>query len=292
MARIAIVGPGAIGGAIALWLEKTGRHDVTLCARRPLAELCLDTPRGRLTARLQVLTEPAAAQPVDCVMVATKAYQAVATAAWLPALVTPDTTVAILQNGVEHRERFSPYVPAEQILPVMVGISAERPEPTRILQRGATRMTVPDDARGRNFAALFSDTPVEVTRTADFKTAIWRKLCGNSAGAINALLLQPTHVMHDERIGELTREIVRECIAVGRAEGAILDDSVAEAVLTGMRNAPPDSINSMQADRLERRPMEIDARNGVIVRLGHKHGIPTPCNRMAVALLEALERAG
>lgn len=58
-----------------------------------------------------------------------------------------------------------------------------------------------------------------------------------------------------------------------------------------MRNAPPDSVNSLQADRMEGRPMEIEARNGVIVRLGRKHGIPTPCNQMAVALLEALGRS-
>jgi 2-dehydropantoate 2-reductase len=34
--------------------------------------------------------------------------------------------------------------------------------------------------------------------------------------------------------------------------------------------------------------MEIDARNGAIVRKGKKHGIPTPMNRMAVALLQAV----
>jgi 2-dehydropantoate 2-reductase len=34
--------------------------------------------------------------------------------------------------------------------------------------------------------------------------------------------------------------------------------------------------------------MEIDARNGVIVRLGKKHGLPTPLNGTAVALLEAM----
>jgi 2-dehydropantoate 2-reductase len=50
-----------------------------------------------------------------------------------------------------------------------------------------------------------------------------------------------------------------------------------------------DRNNSMLADRLAGRPMEIEARNGVIVRLGEKHGIPTPLNRMAVALLRAGE---
>ena len=33
--------------------------------------------------------------------------------------------------------------------------------------------------------------------------------------------------------------------------------------------------------------MEIDARNGVIVRLGRKHGIPTPMNELIVTLLNA-----
>jgi 2-dehydropantoate 2-reductase len=33
--------------------------------------------------------------------------------------------------------------------------------------------------------------------------------------------------------------------------------------------------------------MEIDARNGVVVRLGARHGIATPLNAMAVAILEA-----
>jgi 2-dehydropantoate 2-reductase len=34
--------------------------------------------------------------------------------------------------------------------------------------------------------------------------------------------------------------------------------------------------------------MEIAARNGAIVRKGQTHGIATPANAMAVALLEAL----
>jgi 2-dehydropantoate 2-reductase len=67
-----------------------------------------------------------------------------------------------------------------------------------------------------------------------------------------------------------------------------LDIDVAEAVLGNYRAAPADSINSLHADRMAGRPMEIDARNGVIVRLGKKHGIPTPCNEMAVALLGAM----
>jgi len=37
--------------------------------------------------------------------------------------------------------------------------------------------------------------------------------------------------------------------------------------------------------------MEIDARNGSVVRIGRKHGIPTPCNQMAVELLRAMAKS-
>lgn len=273
------------------WLGKTGRHDVILCARRMFSELTVETPAGVITAHPTVLTDPQQAPPVDWVLVATKAYDAAGAATWLPGLAGQGAPVAILQNGVEHRERFAPYLAVEQILPVMVDCPAERPAPTLIRQRGVAKMIVADDARGREFAALFAGTPVEVALTSDIKSALWRKLCLNTAGAINALLLRPAGVMRDERIAGLAREMIRECIAVGRAEGAVLDDALVEGVIQSQRRAPPDSINSLQADRQAGRPMEVDARNGVIVRLGRKHGIATPYNQMTVTLLEAMARA-
>jgi 2-dehydropantoate 2-reductase len=275
---------------MAAWLEKTGRHEMTVCARRPLGELHVETPQGLLVSRPRILTSPPEARPVDWVLVATKAYDAEGAAAWLKGLGSTGAPVAVLQNGVEHRERFLPYLPTEQIVPVMVDCPAERTDPTHIRQRGTARMVVANDAPGREFVGLFAGTPIEVTTTADFKSAIWRKLCLNSSGAINALLLQPAGVMHDDQLGELLCAMVRECMAVGRAEGAVFEDGLPEKILAGQRAAPADAMNSIQADRAAGRPMELDARNGVIVRLGRKHGIPTPYNEMAVALLAAMAR--
>lgn len=288
MSRIAIVGPGAIGGTIAALLHKAGRHEIALCSRRPLDKLHVETQTGLITASLPVFTSPEQVTPVDFVLVTTKSYDVPITAKWLAKLSTENTTVAILQNGVEHLELFSPYLKLDQILPTIVWITAERPEPDIIIQRTPAMLTVPDNFRGREFALLFTDTPVEVTLSIDFKSVAWRKLCGNSLGVLNTLLRQPSRVLQGEAMGHLAREIVRECAAVGRAEGAVIPDDVPETVLRAVRNSPPDSINSMQADREAGRPMELDIRNGVIVRLGTKHGIPTPYNRMAVALLEAM----
>ena len=86
------------------------------------------------------------------------------------------------------------------------------------------------------------------------------------------------------------RGIAEECVAVARAEGARLSDNLVDVVLEKSRRAPPDSVNSLLADRLAGRPMEIDARNGAIVRRGAVHRVPTPLNAAMVALLRAVER--
>jgi 2-dehydropantoate 2-reductase len=164
----------------------------------------------------------------------------------------------------------------------------ERDAPGVFRQRGAGRFTVPANSNGEEFARLFDKTGIEVVVAPDFQTAMWRKLAVNCAGAVSALVLKPAIISHRDSIADIMRDLVRECIAVGQAEGASLEDSLAEWVLGRYRKGPPDAVNSMHADRLAGRPMEIDARNGVIIRLGRQHGIPAPVNQMIVALLEAV----
>jgi 2-dehydropantoate 2-reductase len=252
-----------------------------------MGPLTVELITGPVRIAEPVLTDPARGAPADWVFVTTKAYDVAGAAAWFPVLVGPDTVVAVLQNGVEHRERFAPWLAPERILPVMVDLPAERPAPDRVVPGGAGLLVVPAGAFGDRFVALFAGTGLTVQAVADFKTAIWRKLCLNSVGAINALLLKPTGVFRDEAVGRLALELARECVAVGRAEGAVLEDGLAETVLANCRKAPPDGINSLHADRAAGRPMEIEARNGAIVRYGRKHGIPTPANEMAAILLAA-----
>ncbi|MEO6527993.1 MAG: 2-dehydropantoate 2-reductase [Gemmatimonadaceae bacterium] len=290
MTTIAIIGPGAIGGILAAWLGQDPDNTITVCARAAFDHLEVETPSGKITCAPTILTDVSDARPVDWVLITTKAYDAAGAARWLPALRRADTPVVVLQNGVEHVERFTPYVRAEHLVPAVIDCPAERTAPGRMRQRGESWIIVPDSEQGRAFVPLFAKTNFAV-RTDDFTTRAWAKLCINAPGAISAILMKPTGVIQVDPISELTRGIVRECVAVGRAEGAKLDDGIVEAVVEGARNAPADGLNSLIADRMAGRPMEIDARNGAVVRFGRKHGIPTPLNEMAVALLVAAQDA-
>lgn len=286
---IAVIGPGAIGATVAAWLAESPDLEVTLCARSPLDGLVVETPEGVIAASPVVLTDPAEARRVDWVLVCTKTYDAPGAARWIEKLLGPDTRVAVLQNGVEHIARFSPYVPVERIVPAMVDIPAERDAPGRVRQRREGVIVVPAGADGAAFVDLFRHTALKLSTSDDFTTVLWRKLAVNCAGVVSALTLKPHIATRDPEIAELMYGLLRECVAVGRAEGAVLDDETARRVVEGYQASPPDSINSIHADRMARRPMEWDARNGVIARLGAKHGIPTPLNALVATILRAAE---
>lgn len=286
MARVAVVGVGAIGAVLAAGLTLAGGHELTLCTRRKLEGLRVETPGGEVNVAAKNVTVMADAGPVDWVLVATKTYDAEGTAAWFAKLCGPATRVAVVQNGVEHRERFTPYVAADRIVPVVIDTPAERRPDGSVLQRTPIVMRVAEDGFGREFAGLFPAG--DVTVVDDFTTAAWNKLCINATGAVSALTMKPVGVLHDDECGRVAVELVNECVAVGRAVGAKLADGLGEQILAGDRARPVESVNSMLADRRSGRRTEIDARNGVIVRMGERYGIPTPVNRMAVALMKAM----
>ena len=292
---VAVVGPGAIGGTVAAWLSRSPLvGDLTLCARTPLERLVVRTPDGAvIEARPRVVTAPDRIEgPVDWVLVATKAYDVEAAAGWLAPLAGPETRVAVLQNGVEHVDRFAPFVARDRILPVVVDIPAERSGPGLIAQRRSGTLVVPAGPDGDRFVALFAESVIEASTTGDFATVAWTKLCLNCAGAVNSLTGQPGGVVGAEGVADLVRDMVRECVAVGRAAGARLGDELPDWVVERARTSPPDSVNSILADRLAERPMEWDARNGVIVRLGAVHGVPTPVHALITTLLAATRPTG
>lgn len=287
MPRIALIGPGAIGGLTASWLCQDKSNRVTVCARTPFEELVVETPDGQISAQPEVLLDPGAGKPVDWILVATKAYDSKAAADWFSGLMDDNTQLAVLQNGVDHVQRFSLYLPAERILPVIVDCPTERLSPGQILQRGPATMVVPQSDTGKAFCELFRNTEVDAAQSDRFQIIAWRKLCINAAGVVNALTREPAGIVHDRHAAHLMRRIVEETIAVGLAEDVPLDGSLADEVLEIYRQQPADSVNSLLADRLAGRPMEIDLRNGIIVKLGKRHRIPTPYNDMAVSLLKA-----
>jgi 2-dehydropantoate 2-reductase len=286
MAHIAVVGPGAVGATFAAAAERAG-HDVSLHGRRSAPAPVVELPTGeehRLAAPVATTADRAA----PWVLLAVKTHQTAGAAGALARLTAPGSTVVVLQNGVEHRTLVAPLAGAATVLPAIVWCPSEVVAPGRVRQRGPAQLSVPDQPEGAALAALLGDA-ARVDVVPDFLTESWRKLCLNAVAAPMVVEGRRAELYREPDQLDLARRIAAECVAVGRAEGAELGDDTVDAIIAQLGAMPPDLGTSMLFDRLAGRRLEWDARNGVISRLGARHGIPTPASDAIVRALQALD---
>jgi 2-dehydropantoate 2-reductase len=288
MAQIAVVGPGAVGATFAAAAERAG-HDVLLCGRRAGPAPVVELPDGAEHALAgPVQADPEAVAAVRWILLAVKTHQTAGAAAWLAALAAPGSVVVALQNGVEHRALVGPLAGPATVLPAIVWCPSEGVAPGRVRQRGPARISVPGEPAGVALAALLGDA-AQVDVVDDFLTESWRKLCLNAVAAPMVVTGRRAEVYGDPEQLDLARRLAAACVAVGRAEGARLGDETVAEIIGQLTAMPPDMGTSMLFDRLAGRRLEWDARNGVIRRLGARHGIPTPVSDALVPALAALD---
>jgi 2-dehydropantoate 2-reductase len=293
-ARVAVIGLGSIGGVAAGLIAGTGRHDLVACVRRPLERLIVDRSEGTVETPIRALTDPAQAEPMDWVLLCTKAQDTSASASWLKRLCGPDTRVAVLQNGIDHADRLAPFVGRATIVPTIVYYNGERlaPDHVRYRRTGPHDFAVSDDADGRAFAALFDGTSLTILATSDFKTLAWRKLLLNAvANPVSALTLQRNAVFRREDIKALCLALLEEAVSVGRADGAQFAPDEAAQSMQRLLAIPSDAGSSMYFDRLAGRPLEIEALTGAVVTAGERYHVATPLSRMLLALARAASEA-
>ncbi|WP_417506225.1 oxidoreductase [Microbacterium sp.] len=283
---IAVVGPGAIGTTVAAALHQAGRTPL-LCGRSARDQLELRHGDDIVTVPGPVQTDPAQVGTVDLVFLAVKATQTDAAAPWLAALCRPDTVVCVLQNGVEQAAAVAPHVPDSPIVPAVVWFPAQPQTDGSVWLRGDARLTLPDVDPARVVQEALRGSSCAVELTADFTTVAWRKLLQNAVAGLMVLTGRRAGMFARDDIAELALAYARECLAVARAEGAALSDEVPREIVSAFQSFPADMGTSILTDREARRPLEWDIRNGVIARLGRKHGIPTPLSDVVVPLLAA-----
>jgi 2-dehydropantoate 2-reductase len=294
--RVAVLGPGGVGGLIAGVLDRAGTEVVVLARESTAGAIAHDGVRiqsvkfGDFVARPRAVAE--LVEPVDALIVATKASglePALARVAVEPTVVLP------LLNGLDHlavlRERF----PAGSVLAGSIRVEADRPRPGVVVHTSnfllvsmaSAEPAVHPAMRALADALSEAGVPVKVMdREAD---VMWSKLV-----RLNALACVTS--AYDVLLGEIhaTPELradlvgaIEEACAVGRAEGARdIDPAKAIAEL----DAAHDTLgSSMQRDIAAGREPELDAIPGSVLRAGDRHGIRCPTIERLVGTI--VERA-
>ena len=276
--RIAVLGPGGVGGFLAGALERAGTP-ATLLAREETAEVLeRDGLRVRSvllddawTARPRIATH--VRDPLDVLVVATKA---VGLAEALERVRGPVGLVVPLLNGLDHlallRERFPAVVAAT------IRITADRPRPGVIEQTSpVVRVDLATEGQpdATAVAAAIEGAGIPVRVGGTEAQVMWSKLARLSA-------LACTTAASDLELGALREDLdwstrldraLAEGAAVAAADGASVDPVATRAELDAM---PYGSTSSLQRDVRAGRPTELDAIAGAVLRAGERHGVATP----------------
>jgi 2-dehydropantoate 2-reductase len=269
--RIAILGPGAVGGMLGALLAAAG-HDVTLlasdrtCAAINVGGLHLRSARyGNVDIR--VPARPWLAASVDLLLITTKAPALLEALARVPPSLLTGTAVVPLLNGVDHVPLLRAAFPSGNVVPMTVFVEATRIEPGVIELESpsadfaicATYHNSPvDPAATLRGAGLSVDTSAE-----DEATLLWRKLCFLAPLALLTTAAMDTLGPARDARPDLVDALVAETAAAAAANGVMVD---AASIIERLLSLPAGMRSSMLKDALANAPLELDAIAGPILR--------------------------
>ena len=286
--RVAILGPGAVGGVIAVGLERAGVRVV--CVARPnTADLIrsegLTLRHGEEveTVRPEVVTE--LRQPVELLLVTVKAPSLEDA---LGRIQGPAETIVPLLNGIEHMRTIRSRFPRSRVVGGTIGfIETWLERPGVVVQNTArTVMTVASNADAET-AELLRRSGAEVRVDGSEEAVLWEKLARQApVAAATALTQRPIgDLRSDPSWRRRLEDAVVETCRVALADGVELTPEAQWEIIDAM---PPGLTSSTARDIAAGRPSELDAITGAAVRAAHRLGVPAP---VLESLLEETEVA-
>ncbi|MDG4906969.1 2-dehydropantoate 2-reductase [Mesorhizobium sp. WSM4898] len=300
--RIAILGGGgAMGGIFGGYLARAG-NDVTLIdVSTPAVQaindngLTIEEKDGsQPVIRVPATTEPSKVGPVDLIINFVKCYHTDAAVRAAAPMISGHTAVLSLQNGWGNAPRIAGIVGEDKVLVGLTYHGGTLLGPGRVKHPGVG-MTYIGELSGKATPRL--DKVIETFRAAQIETArserildeVWKKLALNACTLPVAGLL---HFMSHELVAfdgakSLMAAILKEVVAVAKAQGISLDYDERWAAITGLLEKAVGGKASMLQDVEARRQTEIEVINGAIVDAGKRTGVATPVNETMVWMIQA-----
>jgi len=236
----------------------------------------------------------------DLALVSVKSYDLAGLMEGLSGIITGETLIIPLLNGVDIYERIREILPAAIILPAGVYVSGNITEPGVVVQRGmaGTLFCGPDPQHGdydyQHLTGFFQGLDINFQWHENPFYQIWEKyIFIASFGLVTAYSGEPFGgVLADARLKELVQQVVQEIIALAQARGIKLKEDVADSVITKARAFPYETKSSYQRDIEADRRNEGDIFAGTILRFGRDSGVPTPVTGELYSAIEKKKSKG
>jgi 2-dehydropantoate 2-reductase len=297
--RIAVVGAGGVGGYFGAKLARAGESVVMLARGAHLQAIRRDgirvrsVPEGESVAKVEAVDSFAGQPPVDMALFCVKSFDTRSAAEALRPVVGSSTGVVSLQNGVDNEETLDEVLGGGVALGGAAYVFASIASPGVITHTFAGRIVFGEmDGRASDRATRLRDAlagaAVPVELASDIRRVLWEKYLLISAQAgMTAVTRCPAGVLRDTpESWRMYRLIVEELAALARASGVALAADVVDTVMKQAAAIAPDAYSSLHHDLVQGKRLELEALHGHAVRLGERHGVPTP---MVLAVYAALK---
>ncbi len=297
--RYVIMGSGGIGGYFGARLSQAG-EDVWFVARgNHLAEmrkhgLRVNSTAGNFTVPPGTMTDDVASiGTADVVLFCVKSYDTESAARQLIPILRDGSLIIPLQNGVDNGDKIRKSISCGDVYGGVAYISTRITAPGEIMEVGGFQRIVfgPQlpaiNAHANVVHQAFLRAGVKSQLQDDITRELWRKLIFiASMGSLTALSrLTHGEILANQGMVSLMFDAMREVQLVAWKLGVEVEPVDEPRVLEGLKRFSDDTRSSMYFDLAAGKPLEIEALNGTVVRLGEQLGIPTPIHRVIYSVL-------
>lgn len=214
-------------------------------------------------------------------------------------ILSPETKILVLLNGLGHEDIVKQYVPEKNIFIGNTMWTAELLGPGKIKLLGSGSVVLQNidasqTAAAQKLAALLTDAGLNANYSTNIRYDIYKKATVNATlNTLSALLEANIASIGQTRTAlPIIKTIIAEFVAVAAHEEIILDAD--ELIANIQKTFDPAGIGlhfpSMYQDLIQNhRLTEVDYINGAIVKKGQAYGIPTPYNALITQLIHAKE---
>jgi 2-dehydropantoate 2-reductase len=292
--EIIVLGAGAIGSLYGAKLA--ARNDVTLIGREDHVAAINSHGLRMEGIESQVVSVRAATAiekigPNALIVLTTKVTDGAVALAPIAPLVSADTTILCLQNGLGS-ERIARAALGDRGI-VLRGITQfgaifEFPGVIQFMAPGYT--LIEQNERSDRIARALSDAGLDCRISPNIAADVWHKLVINCVvNPITAILGCEVGGIANPQLDPLKQLVIDECVAVAATQGVTFAVDFLREISDVFR--PSRNLASMLQDLRRGHPTEIDYMNGAVALLGARHGIECPVNDALTKIVKALEAA-
>ena len=301
--KIAVVGAGAVGSYFGGLLARA-HHDVTLIARPDHVNaintkgLFMECQSFQEYVKVNASTDYQPLSQADMVLFCVKSPDTERVMNEIKPFLRKEAIVLSLQNGVDNCDRMVKIFPGF-IYPTVVYVATSMLFPGHVKHFGRGELLIgslgqplaTDQDNFLKITSLFNQSQIPCNIAENIKDQMWIKFLVNcSFNAISAIGdIEYGKMVQVSEINQLIQKITQEFLLIAAQEGVVIDPEKAVKANQQIALTMAGQKSSTAQDVAKKRKTEIDYLNGLIVRLGEKHQIPTPANQSVYAMVKMLE---